>query len=209
MNPNKFRIFSWLQEESPVFNYVDDSILSLNLDKFNDFSIHSYNLESVLEQAIPKAFQKLAVQHATAALGEEKSSFLSTWQPKLRITIPDASQDLVTSDVELDTIPYASQDLFTSNVELDLPYSYPEAFNMTHASAEARFNAIAPRFNTNGPDLFNLQEVMVRNANMIDAIRCWDSMQNYNDYHTAVINFSTLFIDLQASDLNFLMDYTN
>jgi len=208
MNPNKFRIFSWLQEEPPVFNYVDDSILSLNLDKFNDFAIHSANLESVLEQAIPKAFQKLAVQHATAALGEEKSSFLTTWQPKLRITIPDASQDLVTSDVELDTIPYAS-DLFTSNVEVDLPFSYPEAFNMTHASAEARFNALAPRFNTNGSDLFNLQKVMVRNANMSDAMRCWDSIQNYNDYNQAVINFSTLFIGLQASDLNFLMDYTN
>jgi len=217
MNPNKLRIFSWLQEESllPVFNSFNDPILSLNLEsKFNDFSIHSDKLESVLEQAIPKAFQKLAVQHATAALGEEKSSFLSTWQPKLRITIPDASQDLVTSDVELDTIPYASQDLFTSNVEVDLPYSYPEAFNMTHASAEARFNALAPRFNTNGFDLFNLQEVMVSSSNMIDervftGIRYWDSMQNYNDYRTAVINFSTLFIGLQGSDLNFLMDYTN
>ena len=192
MKPDKFRIFSWLQEEPPVFNYVDDSVLSLNLDKFNDFSIHSKNLESVLEQAIPKAFQKLAVQHSTAALGEEKSSFLSTWQPKLRITIPDASQDLVTSDVEV-----------------ALPFSYPEAFNMTHASAEARFHALAPRFNINESDLVNLQNVMVRNANMSNAIRCWDSIQNYNDYRSAVINFSTLFIGLQASDLNFLLDYAN
>ena len=215
MTPTKLRIFSWLQEEPllPGFNSLDDPILK---SKFNDFSIHSNNLESVLEQAIPKACQKLAVQHATAALEEEKSSFLSTWQPKLRITIPYDNPDLFTSNDELDTIPYASRDLFTSNdeLDLDLPYSYPEAFNMNHASAETRFNALAPRFNTNGPDLCNLQEVMLSNANMTNdrvftGIRCWDSMRNYNDYHAAVTNFSTLFSDLQDSDLIFLMDYTN
>lgn len=161
---------------------MDDPISSLDLEsKFNDFSIHSDNLRLVHEQAVPKAFQKLAVQHATAALGEE-SSFLSTWQPKLRII----SQDSFTSDVEVDTIPFAGQDSFTSNV--DLPYSYPEAFNMTSASAYARFNALATRFNTDGSDLFNLQEGI--------------------DYHTAVKNFSTLLIGLDGSDLNFLMDYT-
>jgi hypothetical protein len=73
----KLKLFSWLQEESllPVFNSFDDPISCLNLEsKFNDFSNHSDNLELVLEQAIPKAFQKLAVQHATAALDEENLS---------------------------------------------------------------------------------------------------------------------------------------
>jgi hypothetical protein len=206
MVSNKLKLFSWLQEEPLLPNSFDDPIARFNLEsKFNDFSVHSDNLEVVLEQAIPKAFQKLAVQHATAALEEENLSFLSTWQPKLRVTVPDG-----TSNVELDTIPYASQDLFTSNVD---PYSYPEAFNMTHASGHSRFNALATRFNTNEPP-FNLQEVLLSNANMIDehvftGIRYWDSIQNYSDYLTAVIKFSTLFVGLNANDLNFLMDYTN
>jgi hypothetical protein len=177
---NKLRLFSWLQENS-----LDDPISSLNLDsKFNDFSIHYDHLQLVLEQAVPKAVQKLAVQHVTAALDDEKLSFLTTWQPKLRII----SHDPFTSEVEVDTIPYAGQDSFTSNVEVDLPYSYPEAFNMTSASAHARFNALATKFNTDGSALFNLQESI--------------------DYHTAVKNFSTLLIGLDGSDLNFLMDFT-
>lgn len=196
-----------LQEDSivPASNSFDDPISILDLDsKFNDFSTHYDNLQPVLEQAIPKAFQKLAVQHATAALKEDQSSFLSTWQPKLRVIVPDASQDSFTSDVELDTIPYAS----TSNVEVDLPYSYPEAFNMTSASGHSRFNALATRFNTDGLDLSNLQENMLSNAideRVFTGISYWGST---HDYHTAVTNFSTLFTGLEGSDLNFLMDYT-
>jgi hypothetical protein len=193
---NKLRLFSWLQDESllPIFNSFDDPISCLNLEsKFNDFSNHSDNLELVLEQAIPKAFQKLAVQHATAALKEE-NSFLTSWQPKLRITTPDSSQDL-----------------FISNAD---PYSYPAAFNMTNASAHSRFKALAPRFNTNEPPLSNLQDIMVSNANRMDenvhtGIRYWGSIQNYADYHEAAIKFSTLFNGLDVNDLNFLMDYPN
>jgi hypothetical protein len=197
-NNNKSKIFSWLQlQEESISNSFDDPISILDLESkskfnFNDFSIHSDKLEAVLEQAIPKALQKLAVQHATAALGEDQLSFLNTWQPKLRVTVPDASQDL-----------------FTSTFEVDRPYSYPEAFNMTSASAPARFNALATRFNTDGLDLSNLQEIMLSNANIdqrvLTAISYWGST---HDYHTAVTNFSTLFIGLLANDLHFLMDYT-